>query len=373
MSLKIRTNIFFYSTLKLNIMKSFYTLNSILLLLFITNSQIILSQTQKFELFHKKNKEVFTVQANSVLSVNNQYGDIKIYAWNRDSIQITTTIWIDAPTLESAEEVFNQILISNTSASRYYNYETILSKNFFSYFSYGINYEIFAPKDIELNLKNKIGNIELFEIGSKINSIVEYGNFSVINQQNSISNSNISVSNGNLNVKNIDNSIISHKNGELFSDKMSNTILSADFSKIQIENMSNLKMQAQTSNINILNSNDLEFKMSSCNLSISILEGKSFIESFNFSDIKINKLNSIENEVVFIQDYSNLTIGIPSSLSYTLHGEIENGEINHYQKGKLKILKENNKHSFSGDYELKRKPSSIIIFGKNSMINIVKP
>ncbi len=355
---------------KFRLMKITNNINTLLFFLFIFVPSILISQNPKFE-YHFNNKhEILKAYPNSVFSLKNQYGDIKISGWERDTIEIYVKVWVDAPTYEAAEEVFNRITISNYSASRFFNFETTLASNFFSYFDFGISYEIFVPKDIELKLKNRIGNVELNAIDGKMNIDVEHGDFTILNQKNPINESSISVVNGNINVKSIDNSNILHKNGKLFSDKVSKTKIEVDFSKVVIDEITDLELNAQTSGISInkiLNSN---INSSSSILKIDILSGNNFIESSKNSNIEINRLIAKEDEIVLVQNQSDLTLGISSNQSYTLHGELENGEINHYQKGKLTIIREGNNLSFSGYYELREKPSSLIIFGKNSIINI---
>ncbi len=355
---------------KFRLMKITNNINTILFFLFIFLPSILISQNPKFEYYYNNKHEILKSHPNSVFSLKNQYGDIKISSWERDTIEIYVKVWVDAPNYEAAEEVFNRITISNYTASRFFNFETTLASNFFSYYDFGISYEIFVPKDIEIKLKNRIGNIELNDIDGKMNIELEHGDFTILNQKKPINESNISVVNGDINVKSIDNSNILHKNGKLFSDKVSKTKIEVDFSKVVIDEITDLELNAQTSGISInkiLNSN---INSSSSILKIDILSGNNFIESSKNSNIEIKRLIAKEDEIVLVQNQSDLTLGISSNQSYTLHGELENGEINHYQKGKLTIIREGNNLSFSGYYELREKPSSLIIFGKNSIINI---
>ena len=66
-----------------------------------------------------------------------------------------------------------------------------------------------------------------------------------------------------------------------------------------------------------------------------------------------------------------INISIPSSLAYTLHGEVTNGQFRHYRPNDFKIIKDMDRTSFSGGHNTqKQRVASIVLFNKNAGINI---
>lgn len=342
-----------------------------LVLLSVLLGSSIAAQDNNYHRFYTTQKEEVSFQANSKVFINNQYGNVSFTGWDKDSIAINVSVWVEAPTQLMADEVFEQISIVNQSSRKTVSYKTVFNDNFFSNYTFGIDYILFAPHNSKLEIHNRFGDITLHQFDSEINAEVEYGNLISKHQSGPITSGKLSVMNGDLSMETIQNTKVVHKNGDLSIAQADRTSFLLDFSKGKIGKGNHLDINAKTSNTSINKAHGITANLTTSTLTIDELSGGEFIESSEKSEVEIKKIMPNEKEITFISNNSNLDLGLSKKLSYNLHGELLNGELHHFQPDSIKKIRDNNKTSFSGNFEFDGvAPASLIIFGENGIINI---
>lgn len=350
-------------------MNAIHTSFIALLLILLSNS--IVAQENKYQRFHTTEKVEIPLHLNKKIFINNQYGDINFTGWDKDSIAINISIWVEAPNQQMANEVSDQISIINQTSAGTVSYKTFFTNNFFSNYNFGINYTLFAPHSLKLELHNRFGNISLHQFGSELVAEVEYGNLTSQKQSDPIIGGNLSVMNGDLSMETIQNIKVVHKNGNLSILQADRTSFLLDFSKGVIETGNFVEINANTSRLLLKSGRDVTAYISASSLTIDEISQGKFIESSAKSKVEIKKLMPYEKEMTFINKNSNLDLSISEKLSYNLHGELTNGQLHHYQNDSIKKIRDINSTSFSGNFECDGvPPASLIIFGENGVINI---
>ncbi|HKL71384.1 MAG TPA: hypothetical protein VJ855_01915 [Marinilabiliaceae bacterium] len=343
---------------------------SFMMLLLIILSSSIAAQENHQRFYTTENVEI-PLQRNTKIFINNQYGDINFTGWDQDSIAINVSIWVEAPNQQMADEVSGQISIINQTSAGTVSYKTVFTNSFFSNYTFGIDYTLFAPHNLKLELHNRFGDIYLHQFGSELIAEIEYGNLTSQKQSDPIIGGNLSVMNGDLSMETIQNIKVVHKNGDLFILQADRTSFLLDFSKGIIETGNFIEINAKTSRLLLKNSRDMTAYISASTLIVDELSQGKFIESSAKSKVEIKKLMPYEKEITFINNNSNLDLGISKKLSYNLHGELTNGQLHHYQNDSIKKIRDINSTSFSGNFECDGiSPASLIIFGENGVINI---
>lgn len=339
------------------------------LLLIILSSSIVAQEN--YQRFYTTENVEIPLHRNTKVFINNQYGDINFTGWDKDSIAINVSIWVEAPNQQLADEVSDQISIINQTSAGIVSYKTFFTNNFFTNYNFGINYTLFAPHNLKLELHNRFGNISLDQFGSELIAEVEYGNLTSQKQSGPIGGGNLSVMNGNLSVEKIQNVKVVHKNGDLSISQADRSSFLLDFSKGKIDTGNFLEINAKTSRLLLKNGRDLTAYISASTLTINELSQGKFFESSEKSKVEIKKLMPYEKEITFINNNSNLDLGISKKLSYNLHGELTNGQLHHFQPDSIQKIRDINSTSFSGNFECDGvSPASLIIFGENGVINI---
>ncbi len=150
------------------------------LILIIASFNLSAKQQQEFQ---KKINWHYKVNQSTILKIENKFGNINIKNWEKNEIQINVTIKAKAKNENSAKKIFNRITINLSKDTNIISLITeIKNKGFqIQLFSvntnedYSINYDIFAPVYLKLDLSNKFGDIFINEIHSKSNISIKYG------------------------------------------------------------------------------------------------------------------------------------------------------------------------------------------------------
>jgi hypothetical protein len=349
-------------------------MNAIKTLCFIVvflSSAVLFAQEQNNTRHNKSTKEERLVGLTNKIEIQNQYGNITYKGWDKDSIIIDVNIWVETPDADIAQSILDKIEILPHLTAGTLMYKTIFKDNFFSNYPFGIEFTIFAPSNMELELHNRFGNMNLTHFGAKLNIDLQYGNFNLRNQTAMIPGGRISVTNGDLSLEKLSNAEIVHKNGHLKMDEVYYTSLMTDFSTGEIKTAENLKVNLSTSNLKITDVKNLTAAIMASTLTVDRLSYKAYFETTDMSLLSIQRTMPSTEQLTVTATNSQTKIGLSSNLSYTLHGEMINGQITHYQPENITKIRDGNTTSFSGDFEQQNmKPASIILFGENGDITV---
>lgn len=134
--------------------------------------------------FTKTIKKEYEVSSNATVHINNRYGKVDVKTWDKNRVKIDVRIIVRANTEADAQKVFDRIKVLFSNTSNFVKAETTIepqnrkwwdsgpSKN-----DYSINYEVFAPANVNLELYNKYGDVYAAAIKGKGTIDVKYGNF----------------------------------------------------------------------------------------------------------------------------------------------------------------------------------------------------
>ena len=344
-------------------------LNISLLILFLCGMTI--SGQTKFSRHHKTQFNEYNTSTIKKLIVDNSHGEVNYTGWDKDTLSIRISIWVEASYSGTANEILNQINIFNRSYENTIDYNTHFSTNFFSNYNFGIDYHIFGPKNLELEVHNRLGNINLNDCCGKMKITGDYSNLKISESNKAISKANIKIINGNIDLAILASAEIIHKNGKLKLTKADNLLLNTDFSTANIKNIGILKLNANTSKLNIQQADYVDLETRHSNILISNLNQHGFIESYEGSiDIKTLK-NSLDT-LTIAGDHCPINVKIKNELPFNLHGQVNNGKLFYPENKEIRILKEDNIVSFSTENDSQNTSvANLIFFNKDSDIHLI--
>ncbi len=320
--------------------------------------------------FKDYRQEFFKLNNINHLNVIGKHAEINLQNWDKDSINVETTIEIlsDKPNL--SKELLEEIEIRIVQYQNSLLVKTNLDPDFSSTIPYKIIYNIFFPKKLRLSLENSHGSVKIAEVQGGTNAVLSYCDITINNLNtlnDSVKNSLLlSYCKGTLNL--IGSSELNINNSELKIIEAKNININSEYSNLKIQKTNNLN---GNSNIDNLKLGEVgKIKLQAFNSSIEL---DNFRDSALFECKKgqLKILNSPEHfKLLTVNNKNTKTkIHLNSNASYTINGEIYNGSILHPRINRLKIIKENNKSSFSGDIGVKpESESKVIIFNTNQNI-----
>ena len=136
--------------------------------------------------------QVYPANSETSLQVINKYGNVHILPWNEDSIRFEIEIKVEANKQSKVEKTYENIDIEFSESSYYVIAQTVFGnqKNAFwadvsdftnSMLSSGsnaqIDYTIYIPPYVELNVENKFGNIYMTDHKEKAVITISNGDF----------------------------------------------------------------------------------------------------------------------------------------------------------------------------------------------------
>lgn len=214
-------------------------LKNILLLFIITCLPVSLVFGQ-YEKTKKVNK-TFNVNANTLLSISNKFGDVHINSWDKNVIELNVTITAKKRSESRAQEYIDNVDIDISESSSHIEVETEISGsiNNRSGESLTIDYEVNMPRTNDLELKHSYGSLYLGDISGEVTLKMSYGNMKI---ENLSGDSDVTLSYG---------------NGEI--EGLNSGELTIGYSNLSVEDLGIVEMTSQYSNVELGKSKDIEF------------------------------------------------------------------------------------------------------------------
>jgi hypothetical protein len=145
------------------------------------------------EMYVKQKQLKFAVKytKGTYLDLSNQYGDIEILNTTADSIKIIVDVTVNSKKPENTQSYLNNILVDFRTGVGYAIAETKWSgdADFFTKSYHAVkagvvgednivvNYKVYLPKSMELNIKNKFGNVYMESHTGRLTVNVAHGDF----------------------------------------------------------------------------------------------------------------------------------------------------------------------------------------------------
>lgn len=348
-------------------MKAFCLTYILILGTLIFQNTLIYGQEQPYQSEHKE--WIFSSKVYDGIELHNQHGNVTINAHDNDTLQVKVSLIVKTKNQTLAQEVFDQINISSTETDGKVYFRTSFADNFYSNFPFEINYEIFIPSgQQQVIVNNQFGDITLNAPVPTFEPTLRYGRL----VQNKLAT--IDTINGDLafsNVQLIDAASCNLKldNANVNIQRVDNGLFSGQFFQLNINKINRADIKGNTSRLNISESGQITIKSNFCFATIGKIQEKGQIEISNGFLIIENVSHQLK-ELSIANNGTPITLTLPESLSYTIQGEITNGDFFHFAQQALRIISDQEKTFFSGTFNENGQPASIVVFNKNAGINI---
>lgn len=322
------------------------------------------------EEFEKSIKKSYDVNKNATLILKNKFGEIRCETWDKNIISIDVQILVDAKNEQKAQKVFEKINIEISDSKNLVEAITHIESINNSSQEFSVNYKVFFPETITLNLVNKFGNTYLPNI---------YGS------------SNIKISYGDINA----NGLLNNDNklkvvyGDACIDKIKKADIEISYSEVSIYNMGIAKIDSKFSELSIDNINELDLVTQYDEIEIEKLD--LLVLNSQFSDVGIDKLTrlaeldiqygecSIETleygfeKISIISSFSDVKIGIDNKASFSISAKLKFGNMRfpESQSNIWKFVEKPTSKEIEGVVGSEKNPSSLIVVdSKNGNVKL---
>jgi len=254
------------------------------------------------------------------LAIENKFGNIN-FVTNRDD-SVTIDVSIDTETgSHRSYRLIDQIDFSFSIMDGKVKAKTIFDDGFSSHDNFTINYIINIPKNRDLEVINKYGNVMLDDLNANGNFEIAYGN---INGNSLLAPSGqqikLELKYGNANFEKVNNLLGDIAYSKLRATTIENAELETRYSNIFAEKSNEIFANSRYDNYTILSIKRI--KSDSKFTDWKIDEATSSVQFINeYGDIKIRKVPKNFEKVSVQNRYGNIRIGIAADASYQLVGE----------------------------------------------------
>lgn len=138
------------------------------------------------EEFTKTIKKEFEISKNGKIGISNQFGKIEINTWNKDKAKFSIVISVRTSSEDRAQEIFDRIDVDFSSGSDYVKAVTEIESqkskwgwngwNGNNNADFAINYEVYLPKTVALDIQNRHGNTFIAEMSGNAELDIAHGN-----------------------------------------------------------------------------------------------------------------------------------------------------------------------------------------------------
>ncbi len=293
--------------------------------------------------FEKSLHKDFVSNANTVLDVNNIFGNITCNNWEKNEISVDVIISVWAQTDEKARQYMDafDVKVTNDSTGGISFTSVIddnkLDKSFkHSKSKYQIDYVINHPVYLKMNINNKYGNINFNEVSGKTNIHLKYG---VLTAKNLAFDDTSPVS------------IIDVDYGKAVIDKISWCEFHLNYSTLDIQKSTASLVTSKYSNVLITNIFSLiatseydVYKISSCNR-MNINSKYSNINSdkiiydlqldLTYGNCNIKQISIEFENVQIVSKYTDVIAPIADGSCYQISANVDYGTLKYSPKANI--------------------------------------
>lgn len=279
----------------------------------------------------------FPITGKGELTIDTKYGDVVINGWEKDSIAIIVNIKVTHKKLDNAKGLLDRIQPKISVVGDLATVTSIIEakkENFVSnYFSKSnpldfdktnvqIDYTIYLPLNVSLDITNKFGDIILENFNGRLLTNVEHGDM-WINQN--LTNATVNIKYGKLKTKSISYANITLKNAELDLENSQNLVINSSGSTINMVKVSVLEIDSNKDKIEAFNVGEIRGDLAFSAIKLDTLDNE-INATMKVTDFKVLKINKPEAFVHIEQQSSDISINI-TGLSFKFKAVLEQGVV----------------------------------------------
>ncbi|MEO1711730.1 MAG: hypothetical protein AAFU60_00135, partial [Bacteroidota bacterium] len=312
--------------------------------------------------FTQSVKKEFAIDANGLVGLANKYGNINVLTWEKDRAKIEVTITVQAGNEEKALKVFDRINIdfSNNGSSQVRAETQIESQNNNWWGSSGgsgeftIDYEVYIPSTVELELYNKYGNIDLAPVEGKTTINLKYGNTQVQGVDNDMV---LNLGYGNATVLQAKDFAGNLAYCKLNLGKTRDLNIESKYSKINVEQANDLRVTSKYDTYEIGKLASYKGQGKYDNIVIEQIDDLSAISKYSdfqienitnsldldlqYGEVNVEQLSRGFSEVRLVGRYTDYKMGVENGASYQLEATADYAGISYPSEMNITYEKDN--------------------------------
>jgi len=306
----------------------------------------------------------------TALEITNKFGEVKINDTGGDSVTIKVLITIDNPSESKAKDLMDKIHIDIRKSGGLVIAETQIEDDFRNNHSFSIDYLVNIPKDRDLNIINKYGNVIINELDAKGYFEISYGSMTAGKMKAPAGNPvRIIVNYGKADLESINDADMEFKYSKLIADEINHLTLDSKYCSVNLHKTSSLTLDSKYDAVSIDEIGILKSASQYTNYKIGLLT-ESFDLDTRYGSVRISKVGEKFDKIRIVTSYGGINIGL-NELNYKLQAECDYCDVD-YPEDRYKGNKIRENHRFSLDGNIGTGGGTVTITSKYGGIKLVE-
>jgi hypothetical protein len=296
--------------------------------------------------FSKQFRKGWSKNGVSGIQITNKFGEVKVNNSTGDSITVKVLITIDTASESKANNLLNRIRISLKKEGDQVIGETQIEEGFNgNNVSFSIDYLINTPKDKDLTIYNKYGNVVISELEAKGVFDVGYGSLTTGKLKSPTGVPvKVVVSYGKADIESINSAMIEIKYSKMNAGEISELRLDSKYSGLVIHKVGKLNVESKYDSFNLDEIGELSAISKYTNYKIGLLTENLILDT-GYGSVRIDRVDPKFKEIRITNSYGGINIGLGSA-NYKINADCDYCNID-YPESRYKGNKIRESHSFS--------------------------
>ena len=275
--------------------------------------------------FVKEISKTFDVDKNATLIVKNKFGLLHCENWDKNSISIKVTISVDASSQDKANSYFGKVDISLTGSRTEVKAITEYgNKAFRNDNNLSVDYLIYFPASINVDLSNKFGEIVLNAVEGNSDISVAYGSLRakrLLGESNKLK---MSFSEDCF-IGYLNNADIELKYSDLEVSEVGNVSLETGFSELKIGTAEVITLKSGYDDLYIGTVRDFDLESDFSDTEIRNVKQR-LVADYSYGDLNVKQINQGFTLIDLENSFGDAKIGMEEGASFKMIATIKMGD-----------------------------------------------
>lgn len=306
-------------------------LYNITILFFLVVSQYSAAQERIF----KEIKQTHPLGPGGVFSLENKYGDVVINGWDEDTVSIIVNVVSKGKNKEVAQELLDRIQPTITATdnridvvSKITKIEPSLFNKFFNRESSTvseransqINYELYLPRNLEVEITNKYGDVIVSDWNGYLKVDIEHGD---IRLPAELERARLSINYGKLKASKIESATIIAGDANISIEDSEELRLNTKGSEVEIQNVETLSLTSNKDEMTLGSVNTIAGELKYTTLEVQQMKQRVDL-TMNFSELRLLAFGSRTPLLTIDQENSDVYVNILNT-AFNFEAKLEQG------------------------------------------------
>ena len=271
-------------------------------------------------------KKEFTVNPDAQLTVSNKFGKIHCTNWDKNLVTIEVKVIVEATNDNTAAKLLEKINVNFSNTVSLVEAVTVFDDLKTSGRTrFQVDYTIYLPASMSIDLTNKFGDIYLNEAGGKAKINLSYGSLDINKLSNSDNLLELKFCNS-AKVRSIKGAVVSLKYSTMEIDYAGSLRLDSKYSNLTANKIVALNINFEGGSVEMKNSSTVESRSKFSDLDIDRIE-QSLNLDIQYGSCSVRNMGPDFTTISITNKYADVDVKLAPASSYNLDADLKYCEL----------------------------------------------